>query len=217
MEQQDYSRTSKVRLFLTQFLIPSPIELVPYFFVSLLVLGIISYQTLLTILADGSPITPLSVPEVFGQRVEYVTNLLNVPFIGRIVLFIFWLGIGSVVYMGVWVFQNLAIEVYDNVATPKLKHPKEESEEGWWGTSLAHTIFFCSSGLLFLFYILVAYNILMPAWTLLFQMGLQTLSELNSLINLLVAIAGTMLTLHILILFWRLFVRVKDFIYNNLY
>lgn len=218
MEHQEYSRTSKVKLLLTQFLLPSPIELIPYFFVSLLVLAITSNQTLLVILADGSPVTPISVTEVFGQRFDYLTNLLAVPILGRIVLFIFWLGIGSVVYMCVWLFQNLAIEVYDDVATAKLKNTKkQESEEGWWGTTLAHALFFCSSILLFLFYAIIAFDVLIPAWSMLFQMGLQTLSEVGSIIKVLIAIIGTMVTLHIFILFWRLFVRVKNFIYNNFY
>ena len=99
MEHQDYSRTSKIKLFITQFLLPSPIELIPYFFASLLVLGVASNRTLLVILADGSPVTPLSVGEVFGQRLEYISSLLAIPILGRVVLFIFWLGIGSVVYM----------------------------------------------------------------------------------------------------------------------
>ncbi len=222
MEHQDYSRTSKIKLFITQFLLPSPIELIPYFFVSLLVLGIVSNRTLLVILADGSPVTQLSTSEVFGQRLEYISSLLAVPILGRVVLFIFWLGIGSVVYMGIWVFQNMAIEVYDDVVTAKLKKSPtqqndEDDTEGWWGTTLSHTLFFCSSILLFLFYALFAFNILIPAWATLFQLGLQSLSEAGSIFKLIIAIFGTMVTLHIFILFHKLFIRLKNFIFNNYY
>lgn len=222
MEHQDYSRTSKIKLFITQFLLPSPIELIPYFFASLFVLGVASNRTLLVILADGSPVTPLSVGEVFGQRLEYISSLLAIPILGRVVLFIFWLGIGSVVYMGIWVFQNMAIEVYDDVVTAKLKkspaQQKDEGDtEGWWGTTLSHTLFFCSSILLFLFYTLFALNILIPAWSTLFQLGLQSLSEVGSIFKLLIAIFGTIVTLHIFILFYKLFMRLKNFIFNNYY
>ncbi len=217
MEQRS-SRGSSYRLFLTQFLLPSPIELIPYFFASLLVLLATSNQTLLVILADGSPVTPVSVPEVFGQRFDYISELLAVPILGRIVLFLFWLGIGSIVYMLVWLFQNMAVEVYDDIATAKVKDKKtRQSEEGWWGTTLSHTIFVCSSVLLLLFYTVIAVNFLLPAWTQLFQIGLQTLGEAGGILKLVVAIIGTMLTLHIFVLFWKLFMRVRNYIYNNFY
>lgn len=212
------SKTKTYRLFLTQFLLPSPIELVPYFFFSLLILIIGSRQTILVILADGSPVTPISVTEVFGQRLDYVSQVLSIPILGRIVLFLFWLGIGSVVYMMVWVFQNLAVEVYDGIASPKLKNKSEsQDEEGWWGTTLSHTIFIGSSVLCFLFFIAITVNFLLPAWVQLFQIGLQTINEFSGLIKLVVSLVGTMVTVHFFILFWRLFYRTKNFIFNNYY
>lgn len=216
--EQNISRSSKYRVFLTQFLLPSPIELIPYFFASLLVLLITSNQTLLVILAGDSPVTPVSVTEVFGQRFDYISELLAVPILGRIVLFLFWLGIGSIVYMLVWLFQNLAIEVYDDLATAKVAAPKSrESEESWWGTTLSHTIFICSSILLLLFYVVIAVNFLLPAWSQLFQIGLQSINEVSGIFKLVVALFGTMLTIHIFVLFWRLFTRLKGYIYNNFY
>lgn len=217
MEHQ-ISRASAYRLFLTQFLLPSPIELIPYFFASLLVLLVMSNRILLVILADGTPVTEVSVTEVFGQRFDHITGLLAIPILGRVVLFLFWLGIGSIVYMLVWLFQNLAVEVYDDLATPKLKDSKDrESEEGWWGTTLSHTIFLCSSILLLLFYAVITINFLLPAWALLFQIGLQTINEAGGVFKLIIALFGTMLTLHIFVLFWRLFTRLKGYIYNNFY
>ncbi len=212
------SRGSQYRLLLTQFLLPSPIELIPYFFTSLLILLATSNKTLLVILADGSPVTPISVSEVAGQRFDYISELLAVPILGRIVLFLFWLGIGSVVYMLVWLFQNMAVEIYDNVAKPTDEDGEAaKPTEGWWGTTLSHTIFICSGILLLLFYTVVSINFLVPAWTLLFQIGLQTINELAGILKLMIAILGTMLTIHFFVLFWKFFIRAKNYIYNNFY
>lgn len=215
---QQLSSSDKLKLLLTRFFLPHPIDLVPYALISLLILLIGSNRVLLEILADGTPITPLPVGEVFGQRLDHMTALLGIPILGRIVLFMFWLGIGSVVYVAVWLFQNLAIEVYDNLSTTKFKEPaSDDSEDGWWGTSLAHTIFICSSALLFLLYMVIVVNFLYPAWLQLFEMGLQTISEAASFVKTIIALLGTMITLHILVLFWKIFIRVRNLIYNNFY
>lgn len=216
--EHNISRSSRFRLFLTQFLLPHPIELIPYFFASLLILLMLSNKTILVILADGSPVTPISVTEVFGQRLNYIPELLAIPILGRIVLFVFWLGIGSFVYMLVWLFQNLAVEVYDDLAKSKIKDIEDvESNDGWWGTKLSHTIFICSSILLLLFYGIVAINFLLPIWTQLFQIGLETINEARGVLKLIFALIGTMVTLHIFVLFWKLFIHLKRYIYNNYY
>lgn len=215
----DITKRKKLKLFFTQFLLPQPLEIPVYFFVSLLLLLIASNQTLLVILADGSPVTDLALTDVFGQRLDYLGELLQVPILGRIVLFLFWLAIGSVVYMLVWLFQNLAVEVYDDLAFAKLKTPRHKStddeEGGWWGTTLAHALFIGSAVIVLLFYVLIAVNLLFPAWIQLFQIGLQSLSQINSLLKLLIAIVGTMVSLYILTLFWRLLFRLKSYIYNS--
>lgn len=215
---QQKNTTSKIKIFLTQFLLPQPVELPVYFLISLLILLVASNQTLLVILSDGTPIPNVAITDVFGQRINYVGELLQVPILGRIVLFIFWLAIGSVVYMLVWLFQNVAVEVYDDLAYAKLKQrpvKDEEDDGGWWGTTLSHTIFVGSSVILFLFYLIVAVNLLFPAWVQLFQIALQSLSELQSVIKLIIAILGTMLTVYIFTLFWRLFFRLRSYIYNS--
>lgn len=215
----DITKRKKLKLFFTQFLLPQPLEIPVYFFISLLLLLIASNQTLLVILADGSPVTDLALTDVFGQRLDYLGELLQVPILGRIVLFLFWLAIGSVVYMLVWLFQNLAVEVYDDLTFAKLKTPQhksdDEEEGGWWGTTLAHAIFIGSAVIVLLFYVLIAVNLLFPAWIQLFQIGLQSISQLNSILKLLIAIVGTMISLYILALFWRLLFRLKSYIYNS--
>lgn len=214
---QDYSRGKQYRIFLTQFLLPHPAELIPYFITSLLILLITSRQTLLLILADSSPVTPISVTEVIGQRFDYIPELLAVPILGRIVLFLFWLGIGSVVYMLVWLFQNLATEVYDSITPEEDKEPQTESEDGWWGTTLSHTIFMCSGVILLALYVVIVISFLLPAWTQLFQIGVQTLNSSGGFLKTLVAIIGTMVTIHGFVLFFRIFIRTKNYIYNNYY
>lgn len=214
---QKLTTFKKLQLFFTQFLLPHPIALLSYFFVSLLILGVASRQTLLIILADGSPVTELQVGEVFSQRFNYIDELLAVPILGRIVLFLFWLAIGSVVYMVVWLIQNMAVEVYDDITYAKLKtRPQPDDEDiSWWGSTLAHTIFIGSSIILFLFFVVVAINFLIPAWVQLFQIGVQALWSTGAVINVALSIIGTMVTVYVLVLFWRLFFRIRGYVYNN--
>lgn len=217
MDEQ-YRKRTKIKLFITQFLLPQPVELLTYLFVSLLLLLIASNQTLLVILSDGSPVPESGISEVFSQRLGYLDELMQVPILGRIILFLFWLAIGSVVYMVVWLFQNIAVEVYDEVATAKLRERGEVVEEdkgSWWGTTLAHAIFVGSSIILFIFYVLIAVNLFFPAWVQLFRFGLVTFGTLDSAFNLAVAIIGTMVTVYVFVLFWRLFFRLKSYIYNS--
>jgi hypothetical protein len=213
----DVTKRKKLKLFITQFLLPQPLEIPVYFFISLLLLLIASNQTLLVVLSDGSPVTDVALTDVFGQRLDYLGELLQVPILGRIVLFLFWLAIGSIVYMLVWLFQNLAVEVYDDLTLAKLKNPKdqEQSDGGWWGTTLAHAIFVGSSIIVLLFYLLISVNLLFPAWVQLFQIGIQSLSQLNSILKVVIAIIGTMVSIYVLTLFWRLFFRLRSYLYNS--
>lgn len=225
MDNEIRKRT-QLRLFVTQFLLPHPMELLVYLFVTLLILLIATNQTLLVILSNGSPVPEAGFSEVFSQRIQHFELLLQVPILGRIILFLFWLAIGSIVYMFVWLLQNLAIEVYDDIALARLKDPRERQalsqeiqeesrEEGWWGTTLAHTIFLGSGIILFLFFLVIAVNGLMPMWVQLFQIGLQALSESASIAKFSLAILGTMVTIHIIVLFWKLFFRLKGYVYNS--
>lgn len=214
--QEQYRKRSKAKLFITQFLTPHPAELLTYFVVSLLTLLIATSQTLLVILSGSSPVTDIAVTDVFGQQLNNLTKLLDIPILGRIVLFIFWLAIGSIVYMFVWLFQNMVVEVYDDITYAKLKDPKQriEDEDGWWGTSLSHAIFVGSSIILLLFYVILVTNLFFPAWSQLFQIGLQSFDQLNGIFKLGVAVIGTMITFYIFVLFWKLLFRIRNYMFN---
>lgn len=216
MGQPIIKKRTKAKILLLRFFVPTPGELVPNLFISLLLLLIASYRVILVLLSNGTPITELSFGDVYGQRLDYVNNILQIPLLGRVVLFLFWLAIGSIVYMLVWLFQNFAVEVYDDLTlTQEEKQEHEAEEEGWWGTTLAHTIFIGCSSLLFLFYVVFVTSVFFPAWTQLFQVGLQSFTEFGGMFKMFIALAGMMLTIHIFILFWRLFVRVRDYIFNS--
>jgi hypothetical protein len=211
------TQVKKFKLFFTQFILPAPIEFVIYFFVSLLILAIISNKVLLTILADGSPVTDLPVKDVFSQRLDYLDEIFAIPILGRIILFIFWLAVGSLVYMVVWVVQNMAVEVIDDIEYAKLKGTEKRQEEyGWWGSTLAHTIFIGSSVILFLFYVIISVNVLIPTWTQLFQIGLQKIDQSGGLISVAISVFGTMTTIYLLVLFWRMFFRLRGYVYNSI-
>jgi hypothetical protein len=218
--EEDVKKREKLKLFVTQFLLPQPIDLVSYFFIGLLALVIASNRTLLVILSDGTPVSDTAFSSVFGEQIGSLNQLLAIPILGRVVLFIFWLAIGSIVYMAVWLFQNLAVEVYDDIAVAKLKGTAQaadevEPEESWWGTTLAHTLFIGSSVILFLFFLIIVVNALFPAWVQLFQIGLQSLSQITSILALLISLVGIIITIHGFVLFWRLFFRLKSFLYNS--
>ena len=212
----EIKKRTKARVLLIKFFVPDLAELIPNFIVSLLLLLVASRHAVLVLLANGTPITDVSVGDVYGQRLDYVVDLLQVPILGRVVLFLFWLAVGSVVYVMVWLFQNFAVEVYDDVTHANVKMPDNDinEEEGWWGTTLSHTIFLGCSAILFLFYLILAINLLLPSWAQLFESGLQSLLTTEGFIEMSFALLGTMFTLHIFVLFWRVFLRFKSYIYN---
>ena len=221
--EHNVSNTSKLRLFITQFLLPQPIELIPYFFLSLLVLLIASRQTLLLLLSDGVPVVDTGFSDVVSRRLNYYGEVIQTPILGRIILFSFWLAIGSFVYMLVWLFQNLAVEVYDDVSRAKLRtngasaaseDSEDEEDNGWWGTTLSHTIFVGSSVMVLLFFVVMVVNFLFPAALQLFEIGLQTFMQWSGIIKLLTAVLSVMITIYIFVLFWKLFFRLRSYIYH---
>lgn len=220
--EDEIKKRQKIKLFVTQFLLPQPLDLISYFFISLLALVVGSNRTLLTILSGDAPVTEMGLNGVFSERLNSANIILGDPILGRIVLFLFWLAIGSVVYMAVWIIQNLAVEVYDDITTAKLRtlgKPVPAKDEGaeaesWWGTTLAHTLFIGSSVILFMFFLVVVANVLYPAWLQLFEIGLQSIMELSGILKLIFSIIGTMITVHIFVLFWKLFFRLKGYLYN---
>ena len=212
----EIKKRTKVRILLFKFFVPSPGELIPNFLVSLLILLIASYRAILVLLADGTPITNVSFGDIYGQRLDYIDEVMQVPLLGRIVLFGFWLAVGSIVYMLVWLFQNFAIEVYDDLTLAKLKDTdqRHNEDEGWWGTTLSHTIFVGCSAIIFLFFVLLVVNVFFPAFALVFQAGLQSITELGAWTKIAVGLLGMMFMIHIFMLFGKLFVRIRSYIYN---
>jgi len=189
------------------------------------VLLIATNQTLLHILSDGTPVVDTGFSDVVARRLNYYAEVTQTPILGRVILFSFWLAIGSFVYMLVWLFQNIAVEVYDDVSRAKLRssgaapveEESEDSEEdnGWWGTTLSHTIFVGSSVMVLLFFVVIVVNFLFPAAVQLFEIGLQTFTELSGITKLLTAIASVMVILYVFVLFWKLFFRLRSYIYHS--
>lgn len=216
MLMNEIKKRTKAKILLIQFFVPTPAELIPNFLVSLLILLIASYRALLVLLANGTPITNVTFSDIYGQRLDYIDEVLQVPLLGRIVLFGFWLAVGSVVYMLVWLFQNFAIEVYDDLTLAKLKDPKQHHQEddGWWGTTLSHTIFVGCSAIIFLFFVLLVVNVFFPSFAQVFQAGLQDITELGAWVKMFVGLIGMMFLIHIFTLFGKLFIRIRSYIYN---
>lgn len=212
----EIKKRTKARILLIRFFVPQPEELLPNFFVSLLLLLIASNRVVLVLLSGGSPITDVTLGDVYGQRIDHAVEVLQVPFLGRIVLFLFWLAVGSIVYVLVWLFQNFAVEVYDDLSQANIKtpHKDRDEDEGWWGTTLSHTIFLGCSAILFLFYVIIVVNLLFPSWAQLFESGLQAFNTSEGVIEMVLALLGTMFTVHVFVLFWRVFSRFKSYIYN---
>lgn len=217
MLMNEIKKRTKARILLIRFFVPDFAELLPNLMVSLLLLLIASNRAILVLLSNGSPITDISFGDVYGQRIDHVVGVLQTPFIGRIVLFLFWLAVGSIVYIMVWLFENFAVEVYDDLSQASIKtpHKDRDEEEGWWGTTLSHTIFLGCSALLFMFYVILVVNLLFPSWAQLFQSGLQSFTTSEGASEMVFALLGTMFTIHIFVLFWKVFLRFKNYIYNS--
>lgn len=201
---------------LARFFLPSSFELIPYFFGSLLILTLLSSRALLVILSGSSPLVAVSVRDILGEHWVVLSEILATPLLGRLVLFIFWLGVGSVVYVFVWFLQNITFEVYSAGLEIKLKHlDDKELSQGWWNSRLAYFMFFGSGILILLIYAILLLNIIFPLWAKVFQAGLLNVSmgQISGVLKFIISIIGTALFVHLLVLLVRIFVRARRLFY----
>jgi hypothetical protein len=195
-------------------LIPSPTQLVLYFLVSLLVLTLFNLRRLWdylnsVILANGGVGSLVSDQStVLGRFFDSFSHSI-------ILQVVFWVCIGSLIYVLIWFGRNLVINVLNDVVADNYVHPPTYSRFHYWESVIFRKVFFGFTIVVMLFYFFAGWRLIASlsdqAYKLISQFDAQ-----HSLLLLAGITLVTMAFIHSFLLVGQITLNSWRFIYRDL-
>ena len=205
------TQTSRLR----QFLVPSWLEVLVYtasaFILLLLMNASHLWQVFIDKATDSTDIVENS-HSVFNFDSARVAS-----FAGNITVLLFWLAVGSFVYVVIWLTQNSLSEVKHEVGSGQMI-TGDTVERNYMNSLIAHYIFFCALTVFTLISIYFTFIIILPIINAAFYGTAITISQLDPL-NIISGLSAVMLVgvllyilkllIQIYVRFWRIYIRAQ--------
>lgn len=186
------------------FFIPSLLTVLLYGVITVVLIMVLNFGDLRDfITGDGLERQSAALSSVFQGRLTEVNKVFDAPGFGRAALFLFWLSVGSVLYMIAWSIKNLVSKLHGDMQVANYIKPRAFKEVGYWNSIIAGNIFFVAAVLVF-FVVLVALLLLViPFVSESFLAGLYALPSVDTFVKWLVGFGVMALSLHVFFLVWR--------------
>ena len=211
---QSYSSTETTGSGSKKLLVPSGAQLILYLLISALLLTLFNIRQLWeylnnVILAGGG------IGSILGDTSSGLGHLFNSLSHSIVLQVIFWICIGSLIYVLIWFGRNLMINILNDVVADNYLHPASYSRFHYWESVLLRKFFFSLSLLVLLFYIFAGSRLVgsfaSVAYNLISHFSLRT-----SLLELGGIVLATMALVHSLVLIVQITIQSWRFIYRDL-
>jgi flagellar biosynthesis protein FlhB len=192
-----------------QRLLPTPVQLLAYLLVSLLILTIASYQQIANQLIDaGTQATIRSQAALNFDQLKNAT-IINSGATATVVSFIFWLAIAGLAYMIAWAGVVFIKDTFNEIEMSLIfVHPRSFSESKHWSGFATYYLLKIAALLLLAGYSLISAYVLWPALVVQFSSVISHISVSSFLLRLVPGLLLAAISLHIFVLvirlvFWR--------------
>jgi hypothetical protein len=212
---QSYSSASTIGATSKNFLVPSWSQLVLYLLISILLLiifnlgGLWSYLNSVILAPEGG------LDSVLAEHASGVRHFLNAASQSIILQIIFWVCIGSLIYVLIWFIRNVVVNILNDVVADQYIHPPSYSRFNYWGSVIARKVFFAISTLVLLFYFFASWRLVSSFAALARKLVTQPITS-HSVAELIGIALVIMAVLHTLILIIHIVTNSWRFIYRDL-
>jgi hypothetical protein len=197
------------------FLVPSWSQLILYLLISLLLLIIFNLGRFwdylnLVILAPGE-----GVDSLLAEHASSLHRIFSVASQSIILQVIFWIGIGSLVYILIWFIRNVVINILNDVVAASYIHPPSFNRFSYWESVIARKVFFGISLAVLMFYLFAGWR-LVGSLADLAATEVSKFADLHSMLKLAGIVLIAMALIHSLILIGHITANSWRFIYRDL-
>lgn len=170
MENNIHSYNSRPSEVLKQLFIPTPSQLVLDFTLAIMILLSLNVRAIWHYFTRGiTPDSQVELGSLISERLPFVTDFLDRLARSRLIQILFWLFIGCVVYLVIWLIGNFITNIRNDIVADEYMHPKSYDRSGYWGSVLAHKVMFVCTVFILLAYTLAGSKLIISLGTLCYQ------------------------------------------------
>jgi hypothetical protein len=213
MQKTTESHNTNVGAVSKQYLLPSVSQLLLYMLSGLMVLLILNVKKAWDYLNETVLVPQGGADQLIASNSPTVHRILDSLAHSIILQVIFWVLVGCLVYMIIWFVRNVAVNLLNDFVADNYMHPKSYKRTNYWSSILARKIFFWTSAVILVFFVLSSIKLLAYLASTLYINIVDFTFPLSifKLLEILLATTGLIYTLillsHVVINSWRLISR----------
>jgi hypothetical protein len=216
MYKQIKSNNTRLGLTFWKLLFPSELQTFLDLLLGLLLLIILNAKGLWNYFTNGFLAAQQSeVSDIITQKVQGIHHFLDTISKGRFLQIVFWLFVGCVVYLLIWLSRSMLTNIRNDIVADEFTHPESYSRIGYWGSVLAHKLVLICIFVVLIVYFFAGFRLvsLIAKWA---YTALENFQALRTSAEILGAVLATAFLLQILFALIRIFTNSWKFIYKDL-
>lgn len=216
-EKQIESYNSHLAHSVKNFFPPSWLEIIIYFLSSAVLLGVLNYHVFTNSIGNNSGLSQTNLDSYLhnklGDSADFISRLLE----GRISSILFWAFLGSIIYMAIWVIQNVIINVENDVQASGFVGMQNQAvrRKAYWHSVVSSKIFFLCALVVSIIYTVLLAEFLLPVSSRAFGLAFSSGHFTKSLLSIVLSVVGTAVFLYILMQALRIVARSWRWIIGN--
>jgi len=200
---------------LKQFFIPSGLGIILYFLSGAVLLAALNARALWKYFAGISVGSSASANTLLSQKVHDLGAFVDSVLSGRVSQIVFWSLVGCVVYIAIWLVKNVIVGLENDVIASRFVHPRQYNKITYWGSVLAHKIFFVCGVALFIVYTSLGIEFILPLMTRVFYLAVTNFTPRISLSNIAAMILCGGLVIYVWVLMTHILINSWRWIISN--
>lgn len=154
MENNIRSYNSRTSEALKRLFIPTPPQLILDVTLAVLILLSLNARAIWHYFTQGiTADSQVQLGNLISERLPFITETLDRLAHSRLGQILFWLFLGCVVYLFIWLIGNFVTNIRNDIVADEYLHPKSYNRAGYWGSVLAHKVMFICTVIILLAYI----------------------------------------------------------------
>lgn len=206
MENNIHSYNSRTSATL-KLLIPGTPQILLDLIVGILVLLALNARAIWHYFTRGiTDDSQVALGSLISEKLPFLADLSDRLSQGRFVQVVFWLFVGCVVYMFIWLIGNFITNIRNDIVADEYLHPKYYNRAGYWGSVMAHKMMFICTLFILIAYIYAGAKLL----ALLAGQCYQTLLNFSWLRSPIILIAAVLVSALVIQIFFFLLGFVRN-------
>lgn len=211
-----HSYNSRASLTLKQLLLPTPAQLFLNLVIAIIILSLLNIRAIWQFFTTGvSADSTVDLGSLISNNFPWLTEGIEKLTRGRTIQVLFWLFVGCIVYMLIWIVGNFLTNIRNDIVADEYVHPQQYSRAGYWSSVLARKIFFVCIFIVLISYIFAGLRLVAS----LADLALRSFRDFQiplSILLVLGAILAAAIALQILQILFKITLNSWQLIYKDL-